>query len=310
MAWQRLIVAIFSLLVLQMTLPARADPPSLTQGTVRDAVARFSPGDFFWAPDLAPEGPVLVVINRRTQRLVVYRNAIPIGISTVSTGRPGHTTPTGTFRVLQKRVEHYSSLYNNAPMPYMHRLTRGGIALHGGQLPGYPASHGCIRLPHEFARHLYSVTGLGTTVVITDRAALPALGLSADLTRTDRELASHADARAPIWLSQVAGSGPVAVVASLGSSRILVVRNGRIIGSAPMGGPGFSSLSALRLGSVRSEASQWSRIALPGQAIEPGPLLDPLDAFAIDPGTAQRLGALLHDGATLVLLPDALTLSS
>lgn len=108
-----------------------------------------------------------------TQRAVVYSNGVPIGISTVSTGRPGFETPTGTFVILQKRVEHYSNIYDNAPMPYMQRPTWGGVALHAGQLPGYPASHGCIRLPLEFARLLYDVTHHGMTVVITDRPAVP-----------------------------------------------------------------------------------------------------------------------------------------
>jgi hypothetical protein len=77
------------------------------------------------------------------------------------------------FTILQRRVEHYSSLYNNAPMPYMQRLTWGGVALHAGDLPGYPASHGCIRLPREFAKLLYGVTRLGMTVVVTNEAAVP-----------------------------------------------------------------------------------------------------------------------------------------
>ena len=86
----------------------------------------------------------------------------------VSTGRPGHTTPTGSFEILQKRREHYSNLYNNAPMPFMQRLTWDGIALHAGQIPGRPASHGCVRLPLEFARLLFGATQMGGRVHIID----------------------------------------------------------------------------------------------------------------------------------------------
>src|SRR5207237_723322 len=118
-----------------------------------------------------------------TQRAVLYRNGIPIAITTVSTGRPGHRTPTGVFTVLERDVEHYSSLYNAAPMPFMQRITWGGVALHGGDLPGYPASHGCIRLPREFARLLFGVTRLGMTVVITSEAAVPRLAPAESLLR-------------------------------------------------------------------------------------------------------------------------------
>ncbi|MFD2498459.1 L,D-transpeptidase family protein [Rhizorhabdus histidinilytica] len=127
----------------------------------------MKPGDFLWAPQVAPEGPVVIVVSIAQQRAYAYRNGVPIGISTVSTGKKGHETPTGVFTLLQKNVDHKSNLYNNAPMPYMQRLTWDGIALHAGNLPGYPASHGCVRLPMGFAKLLYGVTKLGLTVIVT-----------------------------------------------------------------------------------------------------------------------------------------------
>src|SRR3954471_983282 len=108
-------------------------------------------GEFVWAPELAPDGPALAIVNLETQRLILFRNGVPIGASTISSGTKGHETPTGVFTILQKNKEHYSKTYNNAPMPNMQRLTWKGIALHAGKLPGYPASHGCIRLPHTFS---------------------------------------------------------------------------------------------------------------------------------------------------------------
>ena len=119
------------------------------------------------------EGPALVIVNLKTQKLVLFHNGVPIGASTVSSGSPGRETPTGVFTILQKRKEHYSSTYNNAPMPNMQRLTERGIALHAGKLPGYPASHGCIRLPHAFSGLLFGATNVGMTVVITDIPAVP-----------------------------------------------------------------------------------------------------------------------------------------
>jgi lipoprotein-anchoring transpeptidase ErfK/SrfK len=88
-------------------------------------------------------------------------------VSTVSTGMPGYDTPTGSFPILQKKVHHISNLYY-VPMPFMQRLTDDGIALHAGRIPGYPASHGCIRLPPEFAKLLYAETKLGMTVTVQD----------------------------------------------------------------------------------------------------------------------------------------------
>jgi hypothetical protein len=146
--------------------------PALAEQTTEivSEASSLDPGEFVWQPDLATEGEVEVVVSIPLQRVYVYRGGTLIGVSTVSTGRPGHSTPTGTFEILQKRREHYSNLYNNAPMPFMQRLTWGGIALHAGHIPGRPASHGCVRLPLAFARHLFGVTEMGGSVHILDRS--------------------------------------------------------------------------------------------------------------------------------------------
>jgi lipoprotein-anchoring transpeptidase ErfK/SrfK len=119
----------------------------------------------FWAPEDGA-GRVRVVINLSKQRIYVYRGGVLVGESTVSTGKSGYRTPRGTFRVLEKKVFHRSRKYDNAPMPYMQRITSYGVALHGGRVTGRPISHGCIRLPHGFARALYEATDIGTTVEI------------------------------------------------------------------------------------------------------------------------------------------------
>lgn len=132
----------------------------------------LAPGEFRWTPELAPGGSdTVVIVSLPEQRAHVYRKGVRIGLSTVSTGKPGHDTPTGVFPILQKRKEHYSNLYDNAPMPYMQRLTWDGIALHGGRIPGHPASHGCVRLPKEFASKLFEATGFGTIVVVADHGS-------------------------------------------------------------------------------------------------------------------------------------------
>lgn len=133
--------------------------------------ASLRPGQSVWRADLADAGPVAVVIGIEEQLAYVYRGGKLMGISTVSTGKKGKGTPTGSFTILQKKVFHRSNLYSNAPMPYMQRLTWTGIAMHAGQLPGYPASHGCIRFPADFAKKLYDATEMGGAVRI-----VPSLG--------------------------------------------------------------------------------------------------------------------------------------
>jgi hypothetical protein len=132
----------------------------------------LNPGQFIWKGDAVPSGPI-VVVSLVEQRVYVYRNGIRIGVSTTSTGKPGHGTPTGVFMVLQKDKDHKSKTYNNAAMPYTERLTWDGVVLHAGGLPGYPSYHGCIHLPSEFARRLFEASPKGMTVVIADQQNAP-----------------------------------------------------------------------------------------------------------------------------------------
>jgi len=120
-----------------------------------------------------PQGPLSVVVSLKKQRLTVYANGQPVAHSPVSTGVPGHPTPQGVFSVIQKNLHHRSNIYSGAPMPYMQRITWSGIALHEGKLPGYPASHGCIRLPREFAQRLWGMTRIGARVIITQDEIQP-----------------------------------------------------------------------------------------------------------------------------------------
>jgi lipoprotein-anchoring transpeptidase ErfK/SrfK len=120
-----------------------------------------------------PPGPLQVIVSIADQRVTVYANGQQFAQSNVSTGKKGHSTPTGVFSVLEKSRHHRSNLYSNAPMPYMQRLTWSGIALHAGELPGYPASHGCIRLPEEFARLLWATTRVGARVIVSPSEIAP-----------------------------------------------------------------------------------------------------------------------------------------
>lgn len=244
-------------------IPA-AEPPSLQSGTVIEAAERLKPGQFLWAPQIAPDGPVMLVVSLPSQRAVVYRNGVPIGISTVSTGRRGYETPTGIFVILQKHIEHYSSTYDNAPMPYMQRLTWKGIALHAGNLPGYPASHGCIRLPREFARLLYGVTHRGMTVVVTKRSNVPRVAPIDELI-TRSPIAINPSATIS-WNPEKAPRGPLSVIISAADKRLIVLRNGVAIGSAPVEiDGGINRTTAYVLNGVVDGKRAWAKIALPGQ---------------------------------------------
>jgi hypothetical protein len=114
----------------------------------------------------AARGPLEIIISIADQRISLYENGTLIARSSVSTGVEGHPTPLGVFSVLSKQKWHRSNIYSAAPMPYMQRLTWSGIALHAGQLPGYPASHGCIRVTNDFAIRLWHLTKRGTRVII------------------------------------------------------------------------------------------------------------------------------------------------
>lgn len=119
--------------------------------------------------------PLQIVVSRDQQSLVVYDGNTVVATSNVSTGKAGHSTPTGIFSILEKRRFHKSNIYSNAPMPFMQRLTWSGIALHASNhVPSYPASHGCIRMPDAFAKQLFKMTGRGLHVLVSDRQLTPA----------------------------------------------------------------------------------------------------------------------------------------
>lgn len=107
------------------------------------------------------------MVSIADQTAYLYRGDTLIAVSSVSTGREGHPTPVGVFPIKAKEVMHRSKKYDDAPMPFMQRIDDYGIALHAGQNPGYPASHGCVRLPAAFAKKLFSVTETGTEVAIS-----------------------------------------------------------------------------------------------------------------------------------------------
>ena len=290
-------------------------------------ISQLKKGQFLWMAEAVTTGPVVMVVSITEQRAYVYRNGILIGATTVSTGRPGHLTPTGVFTVLQKQKDHRSTIYDGAPMPYMERLTWGGVALHAGGLPGYPESHGCVHLPSEFARRLFEISPSGMTVVIGTEA-------------TEPERVAHPGYLAPVafvggapvapdplapseddrWQPQLSPEGPVSIVLSQGSHRIVVYRNGVEIGRARLlvtGDEPFTNHaliltegpSALPEPYVPDPAKfRWIKVGVPGHMGEQGTQVDPAAAARIKIPTdfAAHLNAILTPGATLFVTPQAL----
>jgi lipoprotein-anchoring transpeptidase ErfK/SrfK len=121
-----------------------------------------------------PKGPLQIFISINQQKMHVYGNGVHIADTSIATGVPGLPTPLGVFSVIQKQVFHRSNIYSNAPMPYMQRITWSGVAMHEGESIGHRASHGCIRMPRDFAIRLYRQTRLGTRVIIANSELKPA----------------------------------------------------------------------------------------------------------------------------------------
>lgn len=168
------------ILLLATMLPVAA-ASALPDRLATARAAGLKPGQYLWDAGDSGTGPVAIMVSIDRQHLYVWRGGALIGISTVSTGKPGKATPLGEFRILQKNVHHRSNIYSNAPMPYMQRLTWTGIAIHGGELPGYPASHGCIRVPLAFAKLLFAATDMGGVVSVSDGQSGPFLRIEAEI---------------------------------------------------------------------------------------------------------------------------------
>ena len=146
---------------------AAADAAELARQDMAEAFGgkRLKPGQYVWR-DVSASGEPRVVVSLDDQLMFLYKGDTLVAVSTISSGTAKNPTPTGIFPILQKKKFHRSIKYDNAPMPFMQRIDKYGIALHGGHLPGYPASHGCIRLPGQFAAKLFAVTDVGTPVLV------------------------------------------------------------------------------------------------------------------------------------------------
>ncbi len=306
-------LALAALAAASALTPAFAQEVQLGGRTVAEAAASLKNGEYVWAPQLSSSGPALLVVNLQTQKAVLFRNGVPIAATTISSGKDGNETPTGVFTILQKRKEHYSSSYNNAPMPNMQRLTWSGIALHAGKLPGYPASHGCIRLPHAFSSHLFGATQTGMTVVITSIPAVPsgsdAPAIASMVQASGASLAKSAYQWHP-QSSPANADSMVSVVISAADGKAVVLRNGIEIGSAPVRVNGDVSPTAYVLRSWDSTGKHWLKLqfAGPGNGMDVGS--DEGKRFEAPVQFRHDVATVLRPGSVVIVTPQSLSAGS
>ena len=304
----------FALAVAALLVASTAPAQRVQRGDrlIIQATHELKNGEYVWAPELSREGPALFVVNLETQRAVLFRNGVPIAGTTISSGAPGHDTPTGVFTILEKKKEHYSSTYNNAPMPNMQRLTWKGIALHAGKLPGYPASHGCIRLPPQFSSLLFGATQLGMTVVITSVPVLPRDSAKPEITLASARVAGQSLASAPYeWHPERKRNGMVSVVISTADQRAIVMRGGVQIGSAPVRYKGkLDGGMAYVVKSWDKNGPHWLKLQFsgPGEGMDAGPEVK--DQFEAPYAFRQAVAASMKLGSVIIVTPENLTAGS
>lgn len=154
-------------------LTAAVQTKDINKGKQVPPDTQLKPNDYTWEPDKSPTGPVGIIIDLTNQTLYVYRDGKQIGRAAISTGVKNHPTAAGTYTILTKNVTYKSEKYHEASMPFMERLTWDGMAIHGGNNPGKPSSHGCIHVPLDFAEKLYAITAKGDTVLVSNLKEAP-----------------------------------------------------------------------------------------------------------------------------------------
>jgi L,D-transpeptidase-like protein len=310
----RPIIAVF---VALLTTSVAMDRPSFhTKGSPTGRpTGALKPGEYWWKGDLSPRGPVVVLVSLPQQTMHVYRNGILIGRTSVSSGSKGHDTPPGVFTILEKKETHRSKKYDNAPMPYMQRLTWTGIAMHSGQLPGYAASHGCIRLPYDFSVLLYDATAKGGTVVIGDgKTPQPYLASNPGLMLAPKDFSPamlrSLAANEYDWNPERSPTGPITIVVSSADRALYVYRNGNPIGRAALEVNGRGRLGenvfTLLEGSTGKpsqlapgrEARRWMRVSGEGRGVDADKLASRL---RFSPEFATKVADEIAPGTTVIV---------
>ena len=300
-----------------LTASQAMEKPSFhTKGTpTGKPTGALKPGEYWWHPEISPQGPLMILVSVPEQTMHVYRNGVLIGRSTVSTGSKGHSTPGGVFSILEKKQTHRSKTYNNAPMPYMQRLTWTGIAMHSGALPGYPASHGCIRLPYDFSQLLFKATEKGGTVVLGDgKTPTPHLASNPGLLLAPKDftpdMVHHLAKDEYDWRPERSTEGPITIVVSSADEALYVYRNGNPIGRGAVqvsgrGGLGNHVFTLLEGSTGKPsqlapgrEAGKWMRVTSQGRPVEAD---DIASRIRFNREFAQKLADEIKPGTTVIV---------
>jgi len=302
------------------TSQAMEKPSFHTKGTpTGKPTGTLKPGEYWWNLQLSPSGPVVALVSIPQQTIYVYRNGILIGRSSISSGKGG-STPGGVFSILEKKATHHSKKYDNAPMPNMQRLTWSGIAMHSGQLPGYAASHGCIRLPYDFSQLLFSATSKGGTVVVGDgKTPTPHLASNPGLMLAPKdfkpEMVRQLARNEYDWRPERSPGGPITIVVSSADHAIYVYRNGNPIGRAALEIDNRGLTGRDRIGShiftllegttgkpsqlaPGREARRWMRVDSQGRPVDAEQLASRL---RFNPEFGQKVADEIQPGTTVVV---------
>ena len=300
-----------------LTASQAMEKPSFhTKGTpTGKPTGALKPGEYWWHPEISPQGPLMILVSVPEQTMHVYRNGALIGRSTVSTGSKGHSTPGGVFSILEKKQTHRSKKYNDAPMPYMQRLTWSGIAMHSGALPGYPASHGCVRLPYDFSQLLFKATEKGGTVVVGDgKTPTPYLASNPGLLLAPKDftpdMVRHLAKDDYDWRPERSTEGPITIVVSSADDALYVYRNGNPIGRGAVqvsgrGGLGNHVFTLLEGSTGKPsqlapgrEAGKWMRVTSQGRPVEAD---DIATRIRFNREFAQKLADEIKPGTTVIV---------
>jgi len=274
---------------------------------------KLKPGEYVWEPELSPEGPVAIVVSLPEQMVHIYRNGLEIAISTISTGRRGHRTPTGVFTILQKDKHHHSNIYNNASMPNAQRLTWGGVFLHAGGLPGYPSSHGCIHLPLEFSAKLFEITHDGAVVIIADEASAPAdvvhpgIVLNGDADQLVEQKLAQKHSKKRNAKSSTTEVAIASIVVSGADQKSYLFQDGEIVSQKaititnpdqPLG------THVLVLKTLEGEHPTWSAVSIKHSSSTAAPVATNsaiLDRIKFDPTFVKQGLEAMHPGMSLMI---------
>lgn len=300
-----------------LTASQAMEKPSFhTKGTpTGKPTGALKPGEYWWHAEISPRGPLMILVSIPEQTMHVYRNGVLIGRSTVSTGSKGHSTPGGVFSILEKKQTHRSKKYDNAPMPYMQRLTWTGIAMHSGALPGYPASHGCVRLPYDFSQLLFKATEKGGTVVVGDgKTPTPHLASNPGLLLAPKdftpEMVRQMAKDEYDWRPERSMEGPITIVVSSADDALYVYRNGNPIGRAAVqisgrGGLGNHVFTLLEGSTGKPsqlapgrEAGKWMRVTSQGRPVDAD---DIASRIRFNREFAQKLADEIKPGTTVIV---------